>query len=248
MVHLTSADHAERVPRRDLARGLPGRPRHRRQRAVRLAGPAWRRRAAARVPGGAITAAMPVTRFAARANRAFLGRAVRYLATQAGITQFLDIGTGIPTAGNTHEVAQAAAPHSRIVYVDHDPIVLAHARALMASHPAGATAFIEADLREPGRTLASPELRATLDLGRPVAGCASGGGLPGGVAPPVGREGLHYWKEGRCHGNFGGRLHRLHGGGARHWHHGVGDGARPAPGRAAGRRVGPVSGRDRPAG
>ncbi len=112
---------------------------------------------------------MPTTRFAARANRAFLGRAVRYLAAEAGMTQFLDIGTGIPTAGNTHEVAQDAAPKSRIVYVDNDPIVMAHARALMTSHPAGATAFIQADLREPGRILADPELHATLDLGKPVA-------------------------------------------------------------------------------
>src|ERR1700691_4628350 len=111
----------------------------------------------------------PDMAFAMRANRAFLGRAVRYLVAEAGIRQFLDIGTGIPTAGNTHEVAQAAAPQARIVYVDNDPIVMAHARALMTSHPAGATAFLQADLREPGRILANPELRATLDLGKPVA-------------------------------------------------------------------------------
>jgi hypothetical protein len=122
-----------------------------------------------RALGDAIIAAVPTTRFAARANRAFLGRAVRYLAAEAGITQFLDIGTGIPTAGNTHAVAQAAAPQARVVYVDHDPIVLAHARALMTSDPAGATAFIKADLREPGKILADPELRGTLDLGKPVA-------------------------------------------------------------------------------
>ena len=125
--------------------------------------------AADRVLGDAVIAAMPSTRFSARANRAFLGRAVRYLAAEAGIRQFLDIGTGIPTAGNTHEIAQAAAPESRIAYVDNDPIVMAHARALMTSDPAGATAFIQADLREPGRILADPELRATLDLGKPVA-------------------------------------------------------------------------------
>jgi hypothetical protein len=125
--------------------------------------------AADRVLGDAVIAAMPSTRSSARGNRAFLGRAVRYLAAEAGIRQFLDIGTGIPTAGNTHEVAQAAAPESRIVYVDNDPIVMAHARALMTSHPAGATAFLRADLREPGRILADPELRATLDLGKPVA-------------------------------------------------------------------------------
>jgi hypothetical protein len=125
--------------------------------------------AADRVLGDAIIAAMPSTQFAARANRAFLGRAVRYLAAEAGIRQFLDIGTGIPTAGNTHEAAQGAAPEARIVYVDNDPVVMAHARALMTSNPAGATAFIQADLREPGKILARPELRATLDLGRPVA-------------------------------------------------------------------------------
>jgi SAM-dependent methyltransferase len=125
--------------------------------------------AADRVLGDAVIAAMPSTRSSALANRAFLGRAVRYLATTAGIRQFLDIGTGIPTAGNTHEVAQAAAPESRIVYVDNDPIVMAHARALMTSDPDGATAFMQADLREPGRILADPGLRATLDLGKPVA-------------------------------------------------------------------------------
>jgi hypothetical protein len=125
--------------------------------------------AADRALGDAITEAVPSTPCAARANRAFLGRAVRYLATEAGIRQFLDIGTGMPTAGNTHEVAQAAVPESRVVYVDHDPIVLVHARALMTSSPEGATAFIMADLRDPGRILADPELRGTLDLGKPVA-------------------------------------------------------------------------------
>ena len=77
-----------------------------------------------------------------RANRAFLARAVRFLAGEAGVRQFLDIGTGIPAADNTHEVAQAVAPESRIVYVDNDPIVLAHARALLASTPEGATAYL----------------------------------------------------------------------------------------------------------
>jgi hypothetical protein len=125
--------------------------------------------AADRALGDALIQAMPATRFVARANRAFLGRAVRYLAGEAGIRQFLDIGTGIPAAGNTHEVAQAVAPGSRVVYVDNDPIVMAHARALMASHPAGATAFIQADLRDPEKILAHPDLRATLDLGQPVA-------------------------------------------------------------------------------
>jgi hypothetical protein len=125
--------------------------------------------AADRALGDALIAAVPSTKTGARANRAFLGRAVRYLVREAGIRQFLDIGTGIPTAGNVHEVAQAAAPESRVFYVDNDPVVLAHARALMTSHPAGATAFIQADLREPGKILADPALRATLDLGRPVA-------------------------------------------------------------------------------
>jgi hypothetical protein len=125
--------------------------------------------AADRVLGDAIIAAMPSTRFAARANRAFLARAVRYLSAEAGIRQYLDVGTGIPAAGNTHEVAQAAAPRSRVVYVDNDPVVMAHARALMTGDPVGATAFIQADLREPGRILAHQELRATLDLGKPVA-------------------------------------------------------------------------------
>jgi hypothetical protein len=90
----------------------------------------------------------------ARANRAFLGRAVRYLAADAGVRQFLDIGTGIPTAGNTHEVAQAIAPESRVVYVDYHPVVLAHARALLDSSPAGATEYIEADLRDTSAILA----------------------------------------------------------------------------------------------
>jgi hypothetical protein len=119
--------------------------------------------------GNAIIATLPSTRSAARANRAFLGRAVRYLAAEAGIRQFLDIGTGLPTEGNIHEVAQATAPESRVVYVDNDLIVLTHARALMTSDPAGATAFIQADAREPGKILADPALRETLDLAEPVA-------------------------------------------------------------------------------
>jgi S-adenosyl methyltransferase len=125
--------------------------------------------AADRAVADAVAKAMPSAREMVRANRAFLGRAVRYLAAGACVRQFLDVGTGIPTAGNTHEVAQAVAPESRIVYVDNDPIVLAHARALMTSGPAGATAFIQADLRDPGKILDDPALRRTLDLGRPVA-------------------------------------------------------------------------------
>jgi len=105
--------------------------------------------------------------FSSRANRAFLGRAVRYLAGQAGVRQFLDIGTGIPTAGITHEVAQAVAPESRVVYVDYDPIVLAHARALLTSHPAGATEYVDADLRDTAAILS--QAGQVLDFSRPVA-------------------------------------------------------------------------------
>ena len=102
-----------------------------------------------------------------RANRAFLGRAVHFLAAKARVRQFLDIGTGIPTANNTHEVAQRAAPDSRVVYVNNDPIVLAHARALLTSEPDGATDYIDADLRNTGTILA--QAARTLDLARPVA-------------------------------------------------------------------------------
>jgi hypothetical protein len=102
-----------------------------------------------------------------KANRAFLARSVRYLAAECGIRQFLDVGTGIPTANNTHEVAQSVAPECRIVYVDNDPIVLAHARALLTTEPAGATAYIEADLRDTAKILESAA--ATLDFSQPVA-------------------------------------------------------------------------------
>ncbi|MGH3253481.1 MAG: SAM-dependent methyltransferase [Trebonia sp.] len=105
--------------------------------------------------------------FGARANRAFLGRAVRYLTAAAGIRQFLDIGTGIPTAGNTHQVAQAIAPESRVVYVDYDPVVLAHARALLISGEEGATEYIDADLRDTPAILT--QASRLLDFTRPVA-------------------------------------------------------------------------------
>jgi hypothetical protein len=111
--------------------------------------------------------AYPNLAFSVRANRAFLARAVRFLAAEMGIRQFLDIGTGIPTANNTHEVAQRIAPTSRIVYVDHDPIVLAHAKALLTSTPEGATAYLDADLRDPDTILAAAA--DTLDLRAPVA-------------------------------------------------------------------------------
>jgi S-adenosyl methyltransferase len=104
---------------------------------------------------------------AARASRGFLTRAVRFLAGEAGIRQFLDVGTGLPTVDNTHEVAQRVAPESRIVYVDNDPLVLAHARALLTSTPQGATDYVDADLREPDRILEAAA--RTLDFGQPVA-------------------------------------------------------------------------------
>src|ERR1700761_8505957 len=92
---------------------------------------------------------LPTGNIGPRENRGFLRRAVRFLAAEAGIRQFLDIGTGLPTTSNVHEVAQAAAPESRVVYVDNDPMVLAHARALLTSSPQGRTAYIDADLRKP---------------------------------------------------------------------------------------------------
>ena len=102
-----------------------------------------------------------------RANRAFLARAVRYLAAECGIRQFLDIGTGLPTASNTHQVAQAADPASRVVYVDNDPVVLVHARALLTSTPEGETAYLEADLRDTSAILQAAA--QTLDFGQPIA-------------------------------------------------------------------------------
>ena len=123
--------------------------------------------AADRAAGDAAMEAWPGVVSAARANRAFLGRVVRYLAGEAGIRQFLDIGTGIPAAGNTHQVAQAVAPECRIVYVDHDPVVLAHARALLTSDDQGATDYIDADLRDTQTIL--DQAVQTLDFSRPVA-------------------------------------------------------------------------------
>jgi hypothetical protein len=104
-----------------------------------------------------------------REGRAFMQRTTRYLAAQAGIRQFLDIGTGIPTSPNLHEIAQAIAPTARVVYVDNDPIVLAHARALLTGTRQGRTAYLDADLREPAKILGSKELAGTLDLTKPVA-------------------------------------------------------------------------------
>lgn len=108
----------------------------------------------------------------ARASRHFLTHTIRYLAADAGIRQYLDIGTGLPTVDNTHEVAQRVAPECRIVYVDNDPLVLAHARALLTSTPEGATAYIDADLRDPDTIL--DEAAKTLDLTKPVGLILSG--------------------------------------------------------------------------
>ncbi len=112
--------------------------------------------------------ANPNSRTPPRENRAFLRRAVTYLAREAGITQFLDIGTGIPTSPNVHEIAQAISSQARVVYVDNDPIVLTHARALLATGPGGKTAYIDADVRNPDAILRSAELLDTLDLDKPV--------------------------------------------------------------------------------
>ena len=103
----------------------------------------------------------------AREDRLFLGRVVRYLAGEAGIRQFLDIGTGLPTADNTHQVAQSVAPESKIVYVDNDPLVLAHARALLTSTPEGVTDYIHADMHDPETIIAGAG--RTLDFGQPIA-------------------------------------------------------------------------------
>jgi S-adenosyl methyltransferase len=123
--------------------------------------------AADRAVAEQVAAAYPDIRVAVRAQRAFLARAVHFLVTQAGIRQFLDIGTGLPSANNTHQIAQAAAPQSRVVYVDNDPIVLSHARALLTSSAEGATAYIDADLRATATIL--DRAAGVLDFGQPVA-------------------------------------------------------------------------------
>jgi hypothetical protein len=121
-----------------------------------------------RKAGDASLEAWPAMGISMRANRAFMHRVGRFLAAERGIRQFLDIGTGIPTSPNLHEVVQAVAPDARVVYVDNDPIVLAHARALMTSTPQGRTNYINADMRDPETILGAPELRETLDLNRPI--------------------------------------------------------------------------------
>ncbi|MFF7260989.1 SAM-dependent methyltransferase [Streptomyces sp. NPDC008159] len=117
--------------------------------------------------GDAYTKVFPGIVTIARSSRAFLRRNITYLVAEAGIRQFLDVGTGLPTANNTHEVAQRIAPESRIVYVDNDPLVLAHARALLSSTPEGVTAYVDANVLEPDRILAAAA--ETLDFGRPTA-------------------------------------------------------------------------------
>ncbi|WP_433179849.1 SAM-dependent methyltransferase [Actinoallomurus sp. CA-150999] len=114
-----------------------------------------------------VLTAAPEVRVLARENRAFLGRAVRFLAGEAGIRQFIDVGTGLPTQGNVHEVAQAVAPGSRVVYVDNDPIVRAHAKALLPDD--GTTAVVEADMRAPGPILDHPDTRRLIRFDEPVA-------------------------------------------------------------------------------
>jgi hypothetical protein len=120
-----------------------------------------------RIAGEEALAAYPDLVSSVRANRAFLARGVRFLAGEAGVRQFLDIGTGIPSANNTHEVAQDVAPASRVMYVDNDPIVLAHARALLVGRPEGTTDYLDADLRETEKIL--DHARGLLDFSQPVA-------------------------------------------------------------------------------
>jgi hypothetical protein len=118
--------------------------------------------------GEALIEQVPTLPVMVRAQRAFLARAVRYLVTEGGMRQFLDIGTGVPSANNVHEVAQEMAPDARVMYVDNDPIVLAHARALMKGNPAGQTGFIQADLRQPEKILNDATLAEILDLTQPM--------------------------------------------------------------------------------
>ena len=120
-----------------------------------------------RVVGEQVRQVFPQIIEIARESRAFLGRVVRFLAGDAGIRQFLDIGTGLPTAGNTHEIAQGIAPESKIVYVDRDPLVLVHARALLTSTPQGATSYVDSDVRDTAKILAAAG--DLLDFDRPIA-------------------------------------------------------------------------------
>ena len=121
-----------------------------------------------RAAAAAVVELLPSAPAGSRANRRFLGRAVRFAADQ-GIRQFLDIGTGIPASNNTHEVAQAAAPDARVVYVDNDPIVLTHARALLRGTSEGRTAYVDADFRDPDSILGAPQTTELLDFTQPIA-------------------------------------------------------------------------------
>ena len=123
--------------------------------------------AADRAVGDQVKQVYPDVVEVAVASRAFLGRAVRFLAGEAGIRQFLDLGTGLPTADNTHEVAQGIAPEAKVVYMDNDPLVLVHARALLTSSPEGVTDYVDADVRNPDQVLRAAA--KTLDFSRPIA-------------------------------------------------------------------------------
>ncbi|HKS99238.1 MAG TPA: SAM-dependent methyltransferase [Rugosimonospora sp.] len=125
--------------------------------------------AADRDAAAAITKDWPHLAVSMRANRNYMARVVHHLAAELGLRQFLDVGTGLPTAPNLHEVVQQVAPESRVVYVDNDPIVLVHARALLTSRTEGRTAYVEADLRDVDAILRAPQFTATMDLSRPVA-------------------------------------------------------------------------------
>jgi hypothetical protein len=125
--------------------------------------------AADREAAARITEKLPNLPTSMRAARSYNARVVRYLAADLGIRQFLDIGTGLPTSPNLHEVVQGVAPQSRVVYVDNDPLVLVHARALLTSAPQGKTAYVDADLRDPDAIFNAPDFRDTLDLDQPVA-------------------------------------------------------------------------------
>jgi hypothetical protein len=114
-------------------------------------------------------ASWPAGRIGLRENRKFLGRVVKYLAGEAGIRQFLDIGSGLPATNNVHDVAQRVAPSARVAYIDNDPMVLTHAQALLTSSPEGRTAYLQADLRAPERMMSCPLLREVLDFSQPIA-------------------------------------------------------------------------------
>ncbi|WP_285687866.1 SAM-dependent methyltransferase [Actinoplanes sp. NBRC 103695] len=125
--------------------------------------------AADRESGDRIAEAYPDIVTSVRENRRYMHRVVRYLAAEAGITQFLDVGTGIPTEPNVHQIAQGITPAARVVYVDNDPLVMVHNRALMIGTPEGVTGYVEGDLRDPGRILANSTVHDTFDFGKPIA-------------------------------------------------------------------------------